>query len=160
MNPRSSPFSTLTCAALISSYTRRPLGVNPRRALRVPEEVGIVAVLPDENEVRRRHVERDERATFGRARERVGGDTEPPGVVGLVVVRPDVLFLEEVDVLERQLEATRFLAGHASTLDKAKAPGQAIGGLRLVKAPGQAVGGLRLVNAPGQAVGGLLLVDG
>jgi hypothetical protein len=29
-----------------------------------------------------------------------------------------------------------------------------------VKAPGQAIGGLRLVKAPGQAVGGLLLVDG
>jgi hypothetical protein len=67
-------------------------------------------------------------------------------VIGDVVVGPEIVFLEEVDVLERQLEATRFLRGHGTTLEEAKAPGQAIGGLRLVKAPGQAVGGLLLVD--------------
>src|SRR4029078_4301049 len=102
----------------------------------------------------------------GRTRKRVGRDAEPAAVVGLVVVRPEVIFLEEVEILEGQLQSTGLLRGHPLTLPRrtrrkrAKAPGQAIGGLRLVKAPGQAVGGLRLVKAPGQAVGGLLLVDG
>jgi hypothetical protein len=61
------------------------------------QEVGVVPVLPDENEVDGRHEKRHERTTLGRAGERIRGDAEPAGVV-LGVVRPKLLFRLELDV--------------------------------------------------------------
>ena len=53
----------------------------------MPEQVRIVALLPDEHEVRRGHEVRDERAPLGRARERIGADAVPAAVVAVVVTR-------------------------------------------------------------------------
>ena len=47
------------------------------RALRVPEEVRVVALLPDEHEVGRGHEHGDERAALRGARERIGLHAEP-----------------------------------------------------------------------------------
>src|SRR5919198_1618885 len=58
------------------------------RALRVPEKVRVVALLPHEDEVRGGHEVGDERAVLRGARERVGADAEPTGVVVAAFVRP------------------------------------------------------------------------
>ena len=47
----------------------------------VTQQVRVVALLPDEDQVRGRHELGDERAALGGARERIGRDAEPPAVV-------------------------------------------------------------------------------
>ena len=84
-------------------------------ALRVPEEVRVVAFLPDEHEVRSGHELGDERAPGGRTRERISADAPPAAVVTSVVLAPELLLL--VEVLERdadRLECRSLL--HASTI--------------------------------------------
>src|SRR5829696_9654805 len=78
--------------------TERPLVVDDRRvatdllrALRMAEEVRVVAFLPDEDEVHGRHEEGDEIAARRRARKRVGADAEPAGMVGSSLLRPEGL---------------------------------------------------------------------
>ena len=61
------------------------------RTLCMPEQVRIVALLPDEHEVCRGHEVRDERAPFGRARERIRADAVPAAVVAVVVTGPQLL---------------------------------------------------------------------
>ena len=60
------------------------------------------------------HVERDERATLGRAGKRIGGDTEPAGVVAAGVVGPELLLGVEADALLQQCAALEFVAAHRS----------------------------------------------
>src|SRR4029079_6276017 len=93
---------------------------------------------PDEDEMGRRHELGDEGAACGRARERSGGDAEPAGVVGRIVVAPEILSLLELEVLQEQLAEAGLIRRHIETLEEPKAPGQAIGGLRLVRRPAPA----------------------
>src|SRR5207245_9014108 len=80
-----------------------------------PEQVRVVALLPDEHEMRRRHEVRDERAARRRARERIGPDAEPAAVVGAVVVRPELLgLLEELLVLEDEPTGLASLGLHGA----------------------------------------------
>ena len=83
-------------------------------ALGMPEQVRVVAALPDEDEVGRRHEVRDERAALRRARERVGGDAEPAGVVAARVVGPELFLGLEADVLFENGAALELVAGHRS----------------------------------------------
>ena len=78
----------------IAAHLHRPLGV--------PEEIGIVALLPDEHEMGGRHVARDERATRSGARERIGADAVPAEIVVGAVVLPELLVLDHVLALEQQ----------------------------------------------------------
>src|SRR3970282_2325391 len=61
------------------------------RPLCVPEEVGIVALLPDENEMRGGHEVGDESATRSGARKGIRPDAEPPAVVAALVLTPELL---------------------------------------------------------------------
>ena len=72
--------------ARVAADLLRPLGV--------AEQVRVVALLPDEDEVRGGHELGDEGAAGGGTRERVGADAEPAGVVGAGVVGPELLLLE------------------------------------------------------------------
>src|SRR6185436_2179401 len=70
------------------------------RAACMPEEVRVVALLPDEDQVRSGHVLGDKRAPVGRAREGVRRDAVPPGVVLVGVVGPELLVLEQLLLVE------------------------------------------------------------
>src|SRR5207253_1918486 len=74
-------------------------------APRVPEQVRVVALLPDEDQVRRGHELGDEVATGGGTRERVGAHAEPALVVLAALVGPQALFLGEPVVLEDERPA-------------------------------------------------------
>src|SRR5437773_2776844 len=56
------------------------------------QQVGIVTLLPDQNQVRGGHELRDEVTAGSRARERDGGDAVPAGVVRLAALGPQLLF--------------------------------------------------------------------
>src|SRR5207237_103078 len=62
------------------------------RALRMPEEVRVVALLPDQHEMSRGHEVGDEAAARRRARERIGPHAEPAAVIVAIVLVPE-LFL-------------------------------------------------------------------
>ena len=55
------------------------------------QQVRVVALLPDEHEVRRGHELGDERATGGGARKRIGAHAVPAGMLLAVVAGPDLL---------------------------------------------------------------------
>jgi len=74
----------------------------------VPEEVRVVAYLPHEDEVRRRHEVRDEPASLGRAREGVRAHTEPSAVITVVVPLPELLVRFEVDIGEHGRAGAEF----------------------------------------------------
>jgi hypothetical protein len=57
----------------------------------MPEEVRVVALLPNENQVRSGHELGHEAAPLGGARKRIGADTRPAGVITCVVVLPELL---------------------------------------------------------------------
>lgn len=82
----------------------------------MPEEVGIVALLPDEHEMGRRHEVRDERAARGWTRERIRSHAEPPAVIASVVVLPERLVRLDIDVREqsRTRAKLRLHGGHNS----------------------------------------------
>src|SRR5687768_9552658 len=91
------------------------------RTLCVPEQVRVVALLPDEDQVRRRHVVGDVRAADGRAGERVGADAVPAGAIVVGVVLPELALLLEQLVLEEEaagsgLKRTRLGRLHAQSL--------------------------------------------
>jgi hypothetical protein len=71
------------------------------RAFRVPEEVRVVALLPDEDQMRGGHELRDEFAAGSRARERRRRHAEPAGVVVIAVLPPELLLPEELHLLEQ-----------------------------------------------------------
>lgn len=64
------------------------------------EQVGIVGLFPNQDEVRSRHVHRDERAASGRAWKRIGRHAEPPRVVRARIIDPKVLVDLDVDILD------------------------------------------------------------
>ena len=66
-------------------------------ALRMSEQVRIVAQLPHEDQVHRGHVVRDERAAGRGTRERSGRDAEPAGVIGVGVTGPKLFLDDDVD---------------------------------------------------------------
>ena len=66
------------------------------RALRVAEQVRVVPLLPDEDQVHGRHEEGDELAAGRRAREGIGADAEPAGMVGAALLRPEGLLEDRV----------------------------------------------------------------
>jgi hypothetical protein len=55
------------------------------------EEVGIVTLLPNENQVCSGHEDGHEVAAGRRTRKRIRPDAEPAAVVGHFVVRPELL---------------------------------------------------------------------
>jgi hypothetical protein len=59
------------------------------------EEIRVVALLPDEDEVRGGHEDGDEIAAPRRARERIRPDAIPAAVVDDVVVPPELLVVRE-----------------------------------------------------------------
>src|SRR4029079_13123560 len=63
------------------------------RALGVPEQVRVVALLPDEDEVGGGHEVGHERAAVGRTGKGVGANAEPAGVVAIGDVVPVELVL-------------------------------------------------------------------
>jgi hypothetical protein len=83
--------------ALVHHNTR--IAADFLRALGVTKQVRVVSLLPHEDEVHGGHVIRDERATGGRTRERVGRDAEPAGVVLAGVVGPELFFFGELGLL-------------------------------------------------------------
>src|SRR6185436_6769779 len=87
------------------------------RALRVVEEIRIVALLPDEDQVRRGHEVGDEIAAVRRTRERIRPDAEPAGVVVSAVVRPERLDLDQLSTaLFHPPQATRQKLAGSGTL--------------------------------------------
>ena len=85
------------------------------RALRVPEQVRVVALLPDEDQVRGGHELGDEAAVRRRAGEPVGPHAEPARVVGRLV-EPE-LVLDVVGQHPRAPSRRRSVLGlHASTI--------------------------------------------
>src|SRR5207248_7605066 len=70
-------------------------------ARRVLEEVGIVLLLPDEDQVRRGHEVGDERTAVRRARKRISAYAPPAGAIVRVVVECKVLLLDEGLVVDR-----------------------------------------------------------
>ena len=84
-------------------------------ALRVPEQIRVVALLPDQNEMRRRHEVGDERAPFRRAGEGIRAHAEPATVVSAAVVLPQLLVWRE-DIGEHRAAGTklRLHGGHNS----------------------------------------------
>ena len=77
-------------------------------ALRVPEEVRVVAFLPDENEMGRGHEVGDEEAALGRAGEGIRADTEPATMVPVVVAQPQLFVRLALDVGEHRGAGTKF----------------------------------------------------
>jgi hypothetical protein len=71
----------------------------------VPEEIRVVPFLPHEDEVRSGHEDGDERARRGRAREGIGANAEPAGVIVVGVVGPELLVFLEQLVVEDQRPA-------------------------------------------------------
>src|SRR5207245_4829580 len=69
-------------------------------ALRVAEGIRLAALRPDEHEVGRCHELGDEIAPRRRAGKGIGADAEPPRMVRRGVVLPELLFPEELDVLQ------------------------------------------------------------
>src|SRR4029077_16597605 len=65
------------------------------RARGVAQQVRVVALLPDEHEVRRGHEVGHERAALGRTGKRIGADAEPAGVIVPVLPAPELLELED-----------------------------------------------------------------
>src|SRR5262245_27452385 len=84
----------------------------------MPEEVGVVALLPDQHEMRGGHEVCDERAALGRAREGIGSDTEPAAVVAVVVTFPKLLLGLEHLVREHDRTGPRLaeLGTHGGTI--------------------------------------------
>ena len=72
------------------------------RALRVPEQVRVVPLLPDEHEMRSRHVIGDEGTTYRGAGERIGANAVPPEKVLGAVVCPEMLVFEGCFLVEQQ----------------------------------------------------------
>src|SRR5581483_1550862 len=85
-------------------------------ALRVPEQVGVVALLPHEHEVRRRHEAGDKRAPRRRAREGIGAHAVPAGTVAVLVVAPELLVFERRLAGEGDGAALQPLALHAGRI--------------------------------------------
>src|SRR5207253_11461328 len=82
------------------------------RALRVVEQVRIVALLPDEDQMRGRHEDRDERAPRRGTREWIGADAAPAFMVA-AILRPELLVLRLQLLLIKQLDASRLQRLHA-----------------------------------------------
>ncbi len=82
----------------------------------MPEEIRIVALFPDEHEVRCRHEVGDEGAFGSRTREGIRADTEPATVIATVVVVPQLLVGAEARRGEDSDTAPRLLfhSGHNS----------------------------------------------
>jgi predicted acylesterase/phospholipase RssA len=85
------------------------------RALCVPEEVRVVALLPDEHEVCGGHEVGDEGAAFGGAGERIRANAEPAAVLPVVVTLPQLLVELEIGVREHRGAGTKFRL-HAGTI--------------------------------------------
>ena len=83
----------------------------------MPEQVRVVALLPDEHEVRRGHELRDEPAPVCRAGKRIGAHAPPAGMVVRVVVEPERLVLVELLVLRDEAPSMRYRVCHARTID-------------------------------------------
>src|SRR5581483_10381495 len=62
----------------------------------------VVLLLPDEDQVRGRHVVGHERAAARRARKRVCPDAEPAGAIGVLVVEGELLVLDEHFFVDRR----------------------------------------------------------
>src|SRR5579864_33350 len=69
------------------------------RAAGMTEQIRIVPLLPDEDEMRRRHELGDVGAARRWARERIGAYAVPAGVVAVLVAAPELLVLERLDFL-------------------------------------------------------------
>src|ERR671919_659948 len=85
------------------------------RALGVPEQVGVVALFPDENEMGGRHKVRHEHAPRRGTGKRVGGHAKPSGMVGVNVVRPELLLLDELRLLDVYTRA-QALSAHSTRM--------------------------------------------
>lgn len=87
----------------------------------MPKEVRVVALLPDEDEMRSGHELRHESAPLGRAGERIRADARPAGMIAGIVVSPELFLL--LGKHELDLDSERALVGlvlrHA---DKASEP--------------------------------------
>jgi hypothetical protein len=77
------------------------------RALRVPEEIRIVALHPHENEVCGGHEVRDERTALRGTRERISAHAEPAAVVVGVVFLPELFFFDELELDAPMLHARK-----------------------------------------------------
>src|ERR687896_2760042 len=85
------------------------------RSLGVPQQVGIVALLPDEHEMRGRHEVRHEGAARRRAWERVRGNAEPAGVIRISVVAPQLFLFGEL-LFSREIRTAFGLPAHSARM--------------------------------------------
>ena len=123
--------------------------------LRVMQQVGIVPLLPDEDQMRGGHEDRHERAARRGTRERVRPDAEPATVIGAVFASPEFLFPGELllgqsrsarfdPALLHREKATRHGGSSSGTLGPG--PGS------LVRSRSRVGRGARLVRAPTRAL--------
>src|SRR5205823_13546443 len=82
-------------------------------ASRVPQEIRVVGLLPDENQMRGSHEICNERAATRGTGEGIGADTEPAAVVGAVVLRPELFVGEELLVEKAGLSRLKAAVLHA-----------------------------------------------
>jgi hypothetical protein len=64
--------------------------------LGVSEEIGVVPVLPDEDQMRRGHELGDESAARGRAGKRFGRNAKPAAVILFAVIGPELFLLDRL----------------------------------------------------------------
>src|SRR5439155_24977740 len=110
---------------LVTDHMRVPADL--LRPPGVPEQVRVVSLLPDEDQVRGGHELRDEAAARGGAGKGIGGDAPPAGVIGAVVLPPEFLFAESLELLDQ----------HAADAGRLLHPPQASGATRLARQPSQ-----------------------
>src|SRR5206468_10792268 len=84
------------------------------RALRMPKQVRVVPVLPDEDEMHGRHEHGHVRAAARRTRKGLGRHAEPTRVIGTRIVGPQFLFLGQLRVFFEEDSSLRL--GHVSLL--------------------------------------------
>src|SRR5207248_8432972 len=70
------------------------------RSAGMTEEVGIVALLPNEHEMRGGHELGDIRASRRRARERVGADTEPARMLAVLFALPELFVFDRLRLFD------------------------------------------------------------
>ena len=78
----------------------------------MPQEIRIVALLPDEHEVRCSHEDGDERTAGRRARKRIGSHAEPAGMVAFLLTGPELLVLDRLDLARAGTALLKLLALH------------------------------------------------
>src|SRR5207342_661442 len=90
------------------------------RPCRMPEQVGIVALLPDQDQVRRRHELGHEVAPCGRAGKGSSRYAVPAGMVRSAWLAPELLLFAELLGVEQQAPGLELRFAHAVRLN---APG-------------------------------------